>query len=597
MKTAPQQGPPHNPPTPSNEHQRSVSQLIVDYLQALGIPLVFGVPGGSLEPFIQSLRESAESASTRLILARSEAGAVYMADGYSRESGHLGVCCATSGPGATNMLTAAASAYADGTPLLIITAQTALATFGRGAMQEGSCTGVNTLAMFQACTRYNTLVSHPEQLEPKLLAAISHALGPTPGPVHLSIPRDIFQAKITNQGRHSSFRAFFGQEVEPNQRQLTQLKLLLEGSLSGAIVIGHGCEKAIQEVLRWAEHKQWPIVTTPMGRGLVSAEHPLFRGVFGTAGHESARLLLNESQADTILVVGANLDESATCGWDGSTILSPRMVHINANPELLSQSYMAKFNLLGSPKLVFDFLNQHPGRQRKQVLPSQDIDTTSSNRKFLMLHINDCLRDSVPINPRRLFWHMSQNVGAETRLFADAGNSFFWALHYWHQHYLSDNNQNLFRIGIGFASMGWACPAAIGSAFAAPDKAHICFVGDGSMLMNSLEISVAKEHKLNILFVVLNNQSLGTVKHGQRLQGVEPAACELPAVNFAGMAHALGIEAYRISTMEQLDTLGIQALLERSAPILLDILIDDEVVPPIGERLRALRMGDSDTED
>ena len=581
-----------NPPQLSPASTRSVSKLIVDYIQALGIPLVFGVPGGSLEPFIQSLKKSADSGGTQLILARSEAGAVHMADGYSRESGQLGVCCATSGPGATNMLTAVASAYADGTPLLVITAQTAMATFGRGAMQEGSCTGVNTLAMFQACTRYNTLVSHPAQLEPKLLAAISHALGPTPGPVHLSIPRDIFQANIEEQGGHGSFRAFFGQEVEPNRRQLTQLKLLLEGSRSGAIVIGHGCEGAIQEVLSWAEHKQWPIVTTPMGRGLVCADHPLFRGVFGTAGHESARLLLSEAQVDTILVIGANLDESATCGWDGSTILSPRMVHINANPEQLSLSYMAKFNLLGSPKLVFNFLNQHPGQGQNPPKKTSTSNTGEQQPKIKMLHLSDCARNSVPINPRRLFWHLSQQVDAETRLFADAGNSFFWALHYWQQQYLPGNEKNLFRIGIGFASMGWACPAAIGSTLAAPDKAHICFVGDGSLLMNSLEISVAKEHQLNILFVVLNNQSLGTVKHGQRLQGVEPTACELPAVNFAALATAMNIEAYRISSMDQLNTLGVQALFERPGPIVLDVLIDDEVVPPIGERLRALRMGD-----
>lgn len=568
----------------------TVSKLIVDYLQALQIPLVFGVPGGGIEPFIQALHHSEQAHNTRLLLTRSEAGAVYMADGFYRETGKLGVCCATSGPGATNMMTAVSSAYADGIPLLLITAQTSLVTFGKGAMQEGSCTGVNTLAMFQACTRYNTLVSHPAQLEAKLLTAISHAFCATPGPVHLSIPRDILQTPINSDINPLTLHAFFGQELEPDRHQLNQLKALLDNSLNGAIVIGHGCQEAINEVIQYAESRHWPMVTTPMGRGLVSSHHPLYRGVFGMAGHESARLALNESQAETVLVIGANLDESATCGWDGSTIMSPRMVHIDANPEYLSQSYMAKFNVMGSPRLVFQFLNNqisHSYLKNCHVIPPK---IAKLPNRISLLHKKDCLKDSYPVNPRRLFWHLSQQAPEQTRLFADAGNSFFWALHYWHQHYPQQIEHNQFRISIGFAAMGWACAAVIGSALAAPEYPHICFVGDGSLLMNGLELSVAKEHHLNILYVVLNDSSLGTVKHGQRLQGLEPASFKLPEVNFAMLAQALGIEAYRIEDMDQLIALGIDAFFKRPGPKLLDFKVDGDIAPPIGERLRSLNM-------
>ncbi|HEX2245496.1 MAG TPA: thiamine pyrophosphate-binding protein [Gammaproteobacteria bacterium] len=168
-----------------------LGDLLVAYLEQLNIDYVFGIPGGAIEPLYNALARSRRRGGPRPIVPRHETGAIFMADGYYRQTGKLGVCCATTGPGATNLITGAASAYENHIPILIITAQTALVNFGRGAFQESSCTGINTVGMFQYCTRYNTLVSHVEQFEHKLTAAVTSAFQSPGGPAHLSIPLDV----------------------------------------------------------------------------------------------------------------------------------------------------------------------------------------------------------------------------------------------------------------------------------------------------------------------------------------------------------------------------------------------------------------------
>lgn len=159
-----------------------MGDLLVAYLNQLGVEYVFGVPGGAIEPLYNALARSERNGGVRAVVARHETGAAFMADGYARNTGKLGVCCSTTGPGATNMITGVASAYENNVPMLAITAQTAISTFGKGAIQDSSYTGINTIGLYQHCTRYNTLISHPAQFEQKLSAAIMSAMGSPAGP-------------------------------------------------------------------------------------------------------------------------------------------------------------------------------------------------------------------------------------------------------------------------------------------------------------------------------------------------------------------------------------------------------------------------------
>lgn len=563
--------------------------LILRYLERLGIEYVFGVPGGSIEPFFNALARSKRRGGIRPIIARHESGAAFMAEGYARETGKLGVCCSTAGPGATNMLTGVASAYADNIPMLVITAQTSLERFGQGSLQETSCTSINTVEMFQRCTRYNTLVSHSAQLEPKLLQAISHSFSNTPGPVHLSVPLDVMRLSASEPFGKSNLRAFINHEVAPSQEALQLLLKELATIEKVTVVIGEAAACSIAELMALIEARHWLFVTTPRAKGLVDSYHPLYRGVYGFAGHESATEALKAENADRVVAVGTALDEVSTSGWDPTAIISDRLIHLSPNPEHLNRSTMAKLVILGSPELMLkpfaDLFARDPDRTR--AVPCIEPDGMPSFIRFD--NREKCSVTSGPIKPQALMKHMSQACPPHTRALMDSGNSFLWGIHYWNVHHLDGlmDKRSLFHIGIGFASMGWAIGASVGVA-AATNAPVVCFTGDGSYLMAGQELTTALQENLNLLMVILNDSALGMVRHGQALSGGEPIANTLPRINFARVAEAMGIESYRIESMEELLVLDVNDILSRPGPCLLDVVIDGDEVPPMGARMKVL---------
>lgn len=289
-----------------SKKQQEAGDLIVGYLKQIGVEYVFGIPGGAIEPLYNALARSEQQGGPRPIVARHETGAAFMADGYARETGKLGVCCSTTGPGATNLITGVASAYENHIPLLVLTAQTALNTFGKGAFQESSDNGIDTVAIFKHCTYYNSLVSHIDQLEYKLTAAIRTALIESVGPVHLSLPPDLLKKEAP---RTASFD-ISAQLQEPSIYDVAAVDTLYEKLASShhiVLVIGGGCADAIGTILEFSMVFQTPIVATPHGKGLISAHHPLFRGVIGFAGHQTAYQVLRDKSVDLIIAVGTSL--------------------------------------------------------------------------------------------------------------------------------------------------------------------------------------------------------------------------------------------------------------------------------------------------
>ncbi|MBI4357209.1 MAG: hypothetical protein HY559_04970 [Gammaproteobacteria bacterium] len=563
--------------------------LLLDHLARLGVEYVFGVPGGGIEPLYNALARSERRGGPRAIVSRHETGAAFMANGYARESKRLGVCCATTGPGSTNLITGVSCAFTDAVPILVITAQTALPNFGRGSAQESSCTGLNTVAMFEPCTRFNTLVSHVDQLENKLLIAISHAFGVTPGPVHLSIPLDILRMPAPKASFSRELNPFIEHEICPNSNAQGVLGTLLENAKNITFVLGQDSESAIKDILTYAEQKGCAVVTTPMGKGLISAFHPLYRGVFGLAGHESAYQAVLPESAEFVVVVGTAFDECASGAWD-TNLLSNRLIHIDEDPNNLSASHMACLCVLGSPKQVFQKLLERTQNKTTQVSSASFSGYDKKFPAYFSAETREhCLmQHSVPIKPQALFWTLSQLALPNTRVTMDIGNSFLWGIHYWMCNRRGEETRNLFHVSLGFGSMGWAIGASVGIATANRNNPVICFTGDGSMLMNGQEFTTALQENLNILFVVLNDSALGTVKHGQRLAQAEPIAYELPPVNFAAIGKAMGIRSYRIRTVSELMALNIPELLKQSGPTLLDVLIDKEESPPLGLRMKML---------
>ena len=583
------------------------AELIVSYLEAIGVEYVFGVPGGAIEPLYNALSRSMARGGPRPVVARHEAGAAFMADGYARETGKLGVCCATSGPGATNMLTGVACAYDNGVPLLAITGQPSLPLFGRRALQDSACTGVNTVAMFQHCTRYNTLVSHADQLEHKLVSALMRSHQAPPGPVHLSIPVDILRSTVVRRYGRAQIQTMMNRPALLDEGAVAQLWDSLQASDQPVLLIGVGCGEAIDLIMTVAERLGMPFVTTPDAKGLVNPYHRLYRGVFGFAGHASALQALG-GETDLIVAVGTQLGEWTSANWN-ETVLNERLIHVDSVEAHFMTSPMASLHVLGRLRTVFERLLQCMG----DVLPVRRPDALTVPRNWV--------GDSAPevssrIKPQRLMTELARRFPPTTRFVADAGNSTAWAIHYlelrnrrgnlisvpsgpgasaWATHSvgLPPEERRLdhagwLRVLMDFAPMGWAIGAAVGIARARPTCPVVCITGDGSYLMNGQEITVAAQEQLTVVFVILNDAALGMVKHGQRLSGAEQVGFELPRIDYSQLAHAMGIAAHVIESVQDFARLDMDAILERRGPTLLDVRIDAEEVPPMGLRVKSL---------
>ncbi len=603
--------------TVENNDVKTHADLIIYYLLQIGVDYIFGVPGGAIEPLYNAIgrnlrrpkevqqyspensllpmRKRGRSERILPVIARHESGAAYMADGYARETGKLGVCCATTGPGSTNLITGVASAYADRIPMLVITPQTALPNFGRLGLQESSSDAIDVVGMFEHCTRYNSLISHPNQLEGKLYKALLHAFRLPRGPVHLSIPMDILNTPFKSESEAYQIAHLFRQPKTVDKESYQTLLSVIKKARKKVLFVGGGSKDCIDVVIAFAEQTNTPIVTTPSGKGMIDNYHPLYRGVFGFAGHESAYKALRGEDQDLILAVGTSLGELATGGWD-KAVLNNRLIHISAMLDDFDRSPMARLHILGDARIIFgsllkdllvDNINRGSNLQKKYM--PDVLNGSLQKRHYIppalsMLREEQLFSDAVPLKPQRVMYELTQRLPANSRYLIDAGNAWAWATHY-----LMLASCGLQRTAFGFGAMGWAIGAAIGTAMGCRGEAVVCITGDGSYLMSGQEISVAVAECLPVLFVVLNDQAMGMVKHGQRLSGAEAIGYELPAVDFAQIARAQGAQAYTIRTPEDFQRLDFEQIFTpATGPTLLDVYIDPEEAPPIGARVKTL---------
>jgi acetolactate synthase I/II/III large subunit len=586
-----------------------VADLLVAYLEQIGVEYVFGIPGGAIEPLFNAIARSARRGGVRHVLARHESGAAFMADGYARESGKVGVCCSTSGPGATNLITGIACAYSNNIPMLVITGQPAMPSFGKNPLQESTCTGVDTLAMLRQCTRYNSLVSHPKQIEAKLITALQRATRAPKGPSHLSFPVDVFRSP--HPAPSYDLRGLLAPSSLVDGHAIDTLWEMLSAANKVVLLVGSGSAEAIGSILQFAALRGTQFVTTPDGKGLVNPRHPLFRGVFGFGGHASAEAVLSDKSVDVILAVGTSMGEWNSGGWCDS-LLNERLVHIDESEEHLALTPMARFHVRGRILSVFNQLIEQTHELSKtgkfnyfQLRAAHKPEDAQWNPHHMLTEPDKFESDASPIKPQRLMRELGRLFPPTSRFIADTGNSASWSIHYLQP----ANNRRLgerrfsgrkisagqrktdagwLRVMMNFASMGWAIGSAIGTAAANPENPVVCITGDGSMLMNGQEISAAVAEQLCIIFVVLNDSSLGMVKHGQRLAGAEQIGCELPATDFAALARALGAVGQTIRTPEELSSLDVATMCARKGPTLLDVHIDPEEVPPMSVRMRVL---------
>lgn len=568
-----------------------IGELLVHHLEALGIEFVFGVPGGAVEPLFNAMARSERRGGLRAIGCRHETGAAYIAQGYGKETDTIGVCVATTGPGASNLVTGVASAYLDEEPLLVITGLNTASSNGRAAFQDSSKGGVDTVALFDSCTRYNTVISSPEHVERELYAALTIALGEQPGPVHLAIPVDIMSADSGVISPKLAMPLRENYSHLGNCNNINALWALIKDSRKFAIVIGESCQAGIQEILHFAELMQVNFVCLPSAKGFIDPRHPLFRGVFGFAGHFHARETLIDPELDFVMVLGSALSEWDTAKWDRDAIFNSRLVHVD--PVLSHHAFtpMAKLHLRGNIKTILLSLTRKvtmEGRSGSSFnyesgLPLQP---DSGSQKYPPQYPT-VTRKTNKIHPGELMKVLGDITPHSSRFFIDAGNSMSWGIHYLNPRYSDDHRDRCwFHISMRFAAMGWGIGNAIGAAMGNRNALTFCITGDGSYLMNGQEFTVAIEEQLPIIFVLLNDSSLGMVKHGQRMVMAESVANTLPKINFAEMAQAMGANGIRCSHLDEVMKIDFASILRNKRPTLIDIIIDEEAVPPMHTQVR-----------
>lgn len=577
-----------------------LAELIVSCLEKAGVEYVFGVPGGAVEPIYNALARSGRRGGPRPVVARHEAGAAYMADGYARETGRLGVCVTTSGPGATNLLTGIACAHGGNVPVLALTGQSALPSFGRNALQDSSCAGVDIVGIFAHCTRYSSLVSHVDQAETKVVSAILHALRKPCGPSHLSFPVDLLRSLVLPRSAGSELSALVRHKPSLVDEQTVEA---LEAELLAAsrivFFIGDGAAEAIDAIMTLVELSGALFVTTPDAKGLINPRHRQYRGVFGFGGHASADQALADGP-DLLVAFGAGFSELASNGWS-KNLLNQRMIHVDESEENLIRSPLSKLHVRGRMRAICERLiaswppRSYVNRRATAAEQEESLVTLQAPERYNS--------DATPIKPQRLMKELSTRFPPTTRFLADTGNSMIWAAHYLAPSNRRgeglpqsrrgaterrSSNSSWLRMTLEFAPMGWAIGAAVGIARGNPRGPVVCITGDGSYLMSGQEITTAVEEELPVIFVILNDHAYGMVMHGQRLAGAEPIAYELTPVDFRKMAESMGVPGYVIESPADFEHIDFEALIARRGPTLLDVRIDRNEVPPMILRLKTL---------
>ncbi|MCD6061352.1 MAG: Acetolactate synthase, partial [Moraxellaceae bacterium] len=435
------------------------------------------------------------------------------------------------------------------------------------------------------------------------------------GPVHLSIPADVFRHENPLSAPAFRLDRLLLPAHPVDDGAVAQLHQALQAAQKVVIVVGAGCGEASSLILQYADMIGAQVVTTPDGKGLVSPSHPLYRGVFGFAGHAAAEEALQAPGVDVILAAGASLGELNSGGWS-QLLLNERLIHVDEPEEHLSRTPMAQLHVRGHVATVFARLIERleagngtePHAYRRAMRQQQGA---ARALRSLVADPASCASDATPIKPQRLMHELGRLFPPSTRFFADSGNSVGWAIHYLNpagDRRVGERRRKgllrkpaerrrshggWLRLTMNFAPMGWAIGAAVGTVAASREQPAVCITGDGSLLMNGQEMSVAVAEGLPVIFVVLNDSSLGMVKHGQRLAGAESIGCEMPATDFAALARALGAEGHVIRGPEDLLALDIKAMCARRGPTLLDVRVDPAEVPPMNARMRVLTGADA----
>ncbi len=551
------------------------SQIVIESLKREGVEVIFGYPGGSVIPFFDSLYEEKSIA---FYLPRHEQGAAHMADGYARSTGKVGVCVATSGPGATNLTTGIATAYMDSVPMVAITGQVKTSLIGNDAFQEADVTGIT-----RSISKHNYLVKDIKDLASTIKEAFYLASTGRPGPVVIDLPVDVqMQEAEFDYPKKNTLRSYnptlFG---HPGQIKKA-LKIIYKAKkpviITGGGVIAAG---AHQELFDFAKKINAPVTATLMGLGGFDAEDSLYLGMPGMHGTVYANMAITES--DLLISAGCRFDDRIT-GKIDAFAPEAKIIHIDIDPTSISKSIKVDVPIVGDAKNVLGQLTQEIKKEKLPKTASWHKKIKEWKKKYPLAYGKS---SKGKIKPQYIIEEIHKQTKGEAIVSTEVGQNQMWAA----QFYKFRHPRNFLSSG-GLGTMGYGFPAAIGAKIAYPEKEVVVIAGDGSFQMNIQELATLNTYGVGVKVIILNNHYLGMVRQWQEIfYQRRYSATPLKNPDFVKVAQGYGVKGIRVKKSSEVKDAVGQILASKKA-VVADFWIEEEenVFPmvPAGEAINRM---------
>ncbi len=536
------------------------AQIILECLKQEGVSVVFGYPGATIAPFYDAL---ALDGAIRHVLVRQEQNAGHAASGYSRASGKVGVCCTTSGPGATNLITALATAYMDSIPMVALTGQVRSDLLGRDVFQEADITGA-----CEPFTKHSYLATDTQELPRIIKEAFHIASTGRPGPVLIDLPQDTLEREFKGEFVYPDSVDIIGYKPRTKGHPLQMKRALdaIERAERPIICAGGGVvsAKARRELIKFAEKLDIPVVSTLMGVGMMPTEHPLYMGMLGTHGIYSANYAIHH--ADLVILCGARVGDRAMAKPD-QVAKKAEIIHIDIDPAEIGKNMKADIPIVGDIRLVLKSITE----KCEEFSHKDWVDDLKQKKAE-----HTPVFQSIPgqVDPRNFMRTLSEEVSKRSKaiLVADVGENQIWSAN----NFAFKGGRFLTSGGLG--TMGYSLGAALGAKIAKPERQVFAVCGDGAFQMMMCELATLVQHDIPVKVVIMQNNRLGMVRELQdklydgRYSGVMLDG----SPDFVKLAQAYGIESERIEDDRDVIA-GIDKMLNSSKPYVLVCRVAEDI--------------------
>ena len=538
------------------------AQSLIRSLEHAGVEVIFGIPGGAILPAYDPMLESP----IRHLLMRHEQGAGHAAEGYAQVTGKPGVCMATSGPGATNLVTPIADAFMDSIPLVCITGQVPRPVIGNDAFQEADITGIT-----MPITKHSYKVMDAAEIPTVVAEAFHIASTGRPGPVLIDVPKDVLQEATTFEWPGQVALPGYKPTTRPNRKQIAAAAELIARAERPVFYVGGGVVKAraAAELLRLVEAVGAPVVTTLMARGAFPDDHPLCLGMPGMHGSYAAVTAMQ--RADLLITLGARFDDRVTGNLTGFAP-GARIIHADIDPAEIGKNRAVDVPIVGDARSTIADLGAAM-MPRRESLPDlspwrNEVDLWSKTHPLQYTQADDG-----PLKAQFVIERFDAALAGDAIVVTGVGQHQMWA-----SQYMRCNEPYSFVSSGGLGTMGFAVPAALGAKVAAPDRTVVAIDGDGCFQMTAQELATASIERIPIVVGIMNNSYLGMVKQWQELfYGSRLSEVHLPQVpDYVKLAEAYGGVGLRAESPDEVDNVIDKALGIDDAPCVIDFRTDPE---------------------